>query len=127
MSTGHITGKNHVSSTIADNDCQIILLPDEEFWSETASDEGYIHRTSVFLFLLNINQSAKIYENELCKKKNLNYATEDNKIILSILQDNYDISQFRTIVRTNEKILPGKIDRGNIQRPMRLEQILRFT
>ncbi|KAI0989020.1 hypothetical protein GJ496_005698 [Pomphorhynchus laevis] len=119
----------HVSR-LADNDCQIILLPDEEFWSETASGEGDIHRTSVFLSLLNIDQSAKIYENEFCKKKHLNYAIEDkykNKIILSILQDNYDISQFRTIVRTNEKILPGKIDRGNIQQPMSLEQILRFT
>ncbi|KAI0988855.1 hypothetical protein GJ496_004423 [Pomphorhynchus laevis] len=64
------------------------------------------------------------------KTKHLNYAIEDkykNKIILSILQDNYDISQFRTIVRTNEKILPGKIDKGNIQQPMSLEQILPFT
>lgn len=136
----HLKGLSRDKETIASlvqdirkhsqEDSQIVLLPDEEFWSETANNSADIHKTRIFLSLVNIDQSAKIYENEFVNKDHANYAVMDvfnRKMILSILQNVEQNSKYRTILRTNDKILPGTIDRRLPPQPMSLEQIIRFS
>lgn len=115
----------------SEEDSQIVLLPDEEFWSETANSSCDIHRACISLSLVNVDQSAKIYENEFLNKSHTNYViidTHQRRMLLSLLQgDEENNCNYRTILRTCDKTIPGIIDRRYPPQPMSLEQIIGFS